>query len=265
VLLGMPPTELAARLGRRAPLIPQSPAEVVVGIPADLIRRRPDLRSAERLIAAQNAQVGVAEADWYPAFFLNGTIGYEAKDLAKLFGPQSFTGQVGPAFQWNILNYGRILNNVRLQGLKTQELVGAYQQKVLGAAQEAENGIISFLNARRQAEYLDASVKDARRAEVVASENFTAGTIDYTPVFVAEQFLVQQQNAYAQAQGDIALGLIQVYRALGGGWELRLAGPAAPEAGAPGPARPAPEVLPPPRPAPAQEVSHPDVSEEQTP
>jgi NodT family efflux transporter outer membrane factor (OMF) lipoprotein len=227
VLLGMPPTELSDRLGPRAPLIPLSPPEVVVGIPADLIRRRPDLRSAERLIAAQNAQVGVAEADWYPSFVLNGTIGYEAKDLAKLFGPQSYTGQIGPAFQWNILNYGRILNNVRLQDFKTQELVGVYQQKVLGAAQETENGIISFLNARRQADYLDASVKDAKRAEVVTSENFAAGTIDYTPVFVAEQFLVQQQNAYAQAQGDIALGLIQIYRALGGGWELRLADRAA--------------------------------------
>jgi NodT family efflux transporter outer membrane factor (OMF) lipoprotein len=239
VLLGMPPSELTAQLGQRSPLIPLSPTEVVVGIPSDLIRRRPDLRSAERLIAAQSAQIGVAEADWYPAFFINGTIGYESKDLAKLFGPQSFTGQVGPAFQWNILNYGRILNNVRLQDFKTQELVGVYQQKVLSAAQETENGIISFLNAARQAEYLKASVKNAQRAEVITSENFTAGTIDYTPVFVAEQFLVQQQNAFAQAQGDIALGLIQVYRTLGGGWELRLSEPTA----CAGPAR-APEPVP---------------------
>jgi NodT family efflux transporter outer membrane factor (OMF) lipoprotein len=136
VLLGIPPTELAARLGPRDPIVPRSPPEVVVGIPADLIRRRPDLRSAERLIAAQNAQIGVAEADWYPAFFINGSFGYEAKDLAKLFGSKSFTGQVGPAFQWNILNYGRILNNVRLQDFKTQELVAVYQQNVLAAARE---------------------------------------------------------------------------------------------------------------------------------
>jgi NodT family efflux transporter outer membrane factor (OMF) lipoprotein len=248
VLLGMPPAELAAQLGPRTPLIPQSPTEVVVGIPADLIRRRPDLRSAERLIAAQNAQIGVAEADWYPAFFINGTIGYEAKDLAKLFTSKSFTGQVGPAFQWNILNYGRILNNVRQQDFKTQELVGVYQQKVLGAAQEAENGIISFLNAARQAGYLKASVKDAQRTEVITSQNFTAGTIDYTPVFVAEQFLVQQQNAFAQAQGDIALGLIRVYRALGGGWELRLADQAADGGRCAAAPSPTPEVLPPPRP-----------------
>jgi len=210
VLLGMPPTELAARLGPRDPIVPQSPPEVVVGIPADLIRRRPDLRSAERQIAAQNAQIGVAASFFYPSFFINGTLGYEAKDLSKLFTPRSFTGQIGPDFQWEILNYGRILNNVRLQDFKTQELVGVYQQKVLAAAQEVENGIVSFLNSQREVRSLAASVKDAALALKLATDNFKAGTIDYTPVFVGEQFLVQQQNAYAQAQGDIALGLIQV-------------------------------------------------------
>src|SRR5262249_43314545 len=102
VLLGLPPTELAARLGQ-AP-IPASPPEVVAGIPADLIRRRPDLRSAERLVAAQNAQIGVAEANLYPAFFITGTIGVEAKNLGQLFSSGSFSGTVGPSFQWNILN-----------------------------------------------------------------------------------------------------------------------------------------------------------------
>src|SRR5262249_21394890 len=150
-----------------------------VGIPADLIRRRPDLRSAERLIAAQNAQIGVAEADWYPAFFISGTLGYQAESLHKLFSPGSFTGQVGPSFQWNILNYGRILNNVRLQDCKTQELVAVYQQKVLAAAREVENGIIAFLNTRGEAEHLAASVKAAERAVSLANAQFKAGVIDY--------------------------------------------------------------------------------------
>jgi NodT family efflux transporter outer membrane factor (OMF) lipoprotein len=221
VLLGIPPTELAARLGT-AP-IPRVPPEVVVGIPADLIRRRPDLRAAERLIAAQNAQIGVAEANFYPAFFINGTIGYQAKDLSKLFGPGSFTGQVGPAFQWNILNYGRILNNVRLQDFTTQELAASYQQQVLSAAREVENGIIAYLNTQLETRSLVTSVKAAQDAVRLTNFQFRAGAIDYTPVFIAEQFLAQQQNLLAQAQGDIAQGLITVYRALGGGWELRLA------------------------------------------
>jgi NodT family efflux transporter outer membrane factor (OMF) lipoprotein len=245
VLLGIPPTELAAKFGE-AP-IPRSPAEVVVGIPADLIRRRPDLRSAERQIAAQNAQIGVAEADLYPAFFINGNIGLAAKDFARLFDGKSLTGQIGPAFQWNILNYGRILNNVRLQDFKTQELVGTYQQKVLTAAQEVENGIVTFWRARQEAEHLALSVRAAERAVKLANDRFEAGVIDYTPVFVAEQFLVQQQNAYAQAQGDIALGLIAVYRALGGGWELRLADQATHAEAAPAAGKPAAEILPPPR------------------
>jgi NodT family efflux transporter outer membrane factor (OMF) lipoprotein len=221
VLLGLPPTQLAAKLGK-AP-IPTSPPEVVAGIPADLIRRRPDLRSAERLVAAQNAQIGVAEANLYPAFFISGTLGYQAQNLNSLFLPQSFTGSVGPGFTWNILNYGRLLNNIRLQDFKTQELVGVYQQQVLAAAQEVENGIISFLNSRKEAEDLVGSVRAARRAVKLATDQFQAGAIDFTPVFVAEQFRVQEELLLAQAQGNIALGLILVYRSVGGGWELRLA------------------------------------------
>src|SRR5262249_47182082 len=147
----------------------------------------------------------------------------EARDLGRPFGSQTFnTGSIGPAFQWNILNYGRILNNVRLQDFKTQELVGIYQQRILAAAREVENGIVTFLNARREAEHLAESVKAAERAVTLANSQYSAGAVDYTPVFVAQQFLVQQQNLYAQARGDIALGLIGVYRAIGGGWELRL-------------------------------------------
>src|SRR5262249_37323022 len=161
--------------------IPSAPAEVVVGIPADLVRRRPDVRSAERTIAAQNAQIGVAETDFYPAFFINGTIGYEAKNLGKLFASKSFTGTGGPSFQWNILNYGRILNNVRLQDFRTQELVAVYQQQVLTAAQEAENGMVSFLRSQQQAQYLADSVKEARRALELAIVDFREGGTDYTP------------------------------------------------------------------------------------
>jgi NodT family efflux transporter outer membrane factor (OMF) lipoprotein len=248
VLLGIPPIELAAKLGEAA--IPAAPAEVVVGIPADLVRRRPDVRSAERQIAAQNAQIGVAEADLYPALFINGNIGLAAKDFARLFDAKSLTGQIGPAFQWNILNYGRILNNVRLQDFKTQELVGTYQQKVLTAAEEAENGMVTFLRSRQQAQYLADSVKEARRALELAIADFRGGTIDYTPVFVAQQFLTQLQNDLSFAQGNIALGLISTYRALGGGWELRLhlgPGPEAEAEQAAPSGSPEPAVLPPPR------------------
>ena len=176
---------------------------------------------------------------------------------------KSVTGQIGPAFQWNVLNYGRILNNVRLQDFKTQQLVATYQQKVLSAAQDVENGLVTFWRSRQSTESLAAAVRAAERAVKLVGDQFTVGAVDFTPVFVAEQFQVQTQTEYAQAQGDIALGLIQVYRALGGGWELRLTEPGAqPGAFCPPfaplgggnrlipPAAPATEPLPDPRPIP---------------
>lgn len=220
VLLGMPPMELAAQLGEGP--IPTAPPEVFAGVPADLIRRRPDLRAAERQIAAQNAQIGVAEAAFYPAFYISGGFGYQAETLDLLFHPKSVAGQIGPGFQWNILNYGRIANNVRLQDFTTQELAAVYQQKVLNAAREVDDGIAVFTRSRQEAEFLEESVKDARRAVVIARSAIEGGAVDYTPLFVAQQFLTGQENALARANGNVALGLISVYRALGGGWELRL-------------------------------------------
>ena len=153
ILLGMPPEELRARLGP-AP-IPTAPVDVAVGIPADLLRRRPDVRRAERLAAAQCAQIGIAEADYYPAFSINGTLGYSAEQFPDLFRPAALNANVGPSFQWNLLNYGRILNNVRLQDARFQELVTTYQQTVLNANQEVENGLVTFLRAQTPHEFPD--------------------------------------------------------------------------------------------------------------
>jgi NodT family efflux transporter outer membrane factor (OMF) lipoprotein len=219
ILLGMPPEDLQAKLGP-AP-IPTAPAEVVVGIPADLLRRRPEVRRAERQAAAQSAQIGIAEADFYPAISINGTLGYSAQYFPNLFRPDAFTGNIGPSFQWNLLNYGRILNNVRFQDARFQELVAAYQQTVLSAAQEVENGLATFLRAQERTRYQDACAKDAEKAVRLVQAQYDGGTVDLTAVTLLQQTLVQQQDVLAQAQGEIASGLIQVYRALGGGWQIR--------------------------------------------
>ena len=218
--MGMPPEELRAKLGP-AP-IPTAPVEVAVGIPADLLRRRPDVRRAERLAAAQCAQIGIAEADYYPAFSINGTLGYSAEQFPDLFRSAALNASVGPSFQWNLLNYGRILNNVRLQDARFQELVATYQQTVLNANQEVENGLVTFLRAQTRTNFQTASVEDAEKAVKIVLAQYEAGTIDFTRVTQLEQFLVQEQDVLTQAQGEIATGLIQVYRALGG----RLADPA---------------------------------------
>src|SRR5438093_13060414 len=130
--------------------MPTAPPEVAVGIPADLLRRRPDVRRAERKAPAQSAQTGVAEAEFYPHLVITGTFGYSAEHFKDLFRQQAFMGNVGPSFTWNILNYGRILNNVRLQDARFQELVAAYQNTVLSAQQDVENGLVMFLRAQQR-------------------------------------------------------------------------------------------------------------------
>jgi NodT family efflux transporter outer membrane factor (OMF) lipoprotein len=220
VLLGMPPTNLEERLGKGT--IPTPPYDVAAGIPAQLLSRRPDVRRAERIAAAQSEQIGIAQSDLYPAISISGTLGYQAQQFSQLFSSRAFSGSVGPSFQWNILNYGRIVNNVRLQDSLFQELVLAYQQAVLLAAEEAEDGLVTFLRAQERRKLLEESVLNMEKAVKVVIAQYKVGTADFTRVAQIEQDLVTQQDLLAQAEGQIAQGLIQVYRALGGGWQIRL-------------------------------------------
>jgi NodT family efflux transporter outer membrane factor (OMF) lipoprotein len=222
VLLGLPPEELQAKLGPRP--IPTAPVEAAVGIPADLLRRRPDVRKAERQAAAQSAQIGVAEAEFYPHLYINGTWQYSAEFFKNLWTQQGLNGTIGPTFTWNILNYGRILNNVHFQQASFQEQVVTYQNSVLSAAQEVENGLVTFLQAQQRTKFQADSVKDAEEAVQISVAQYQAGTVDFTRVTQLELNLVTQQDTLAQAQGEIVTGLIQVYKALGGGWQIRETG-----------------------------------------
>jgi NodT family efflux transporter outer membrane factor (OMF) lipoprotein len=226
ILLGIPPRDLGPELGEGPALnadpLPTIPNWVAAGIPADLLRRRPDIRSAERQVAAQSAQIGVAEANLYPTIFINGTLGWEAADLSKLFESRSFVGTITPNFKWNILNYGRIANNVRLQQAKTQELIATYQNQVLTAAQQVQTALRGFLRSREQAEDLARSVTAAVAATQVGVRQYRTGIVPFNTVFNLETTQVQQQDNLAIAKGNIPLNLINAYRALGGGWEIRL-------------------------------------------
>ncbi len=208
--------------------IPVAPAEVVVGIPADLLRRRPDVRRAERQVAAQSARIGIAEADFYPRFSLNGTIGLAAEQFGDLFQtPDSLFGTIGPSFRWDLLNYGRILNNVRVQDARFQELAFTYQNTVLQAGREAEDSIVAFLKAQEQRDRLAASVDAAVRTLEITYDQYRLGAVDFTPVVLFESTLAEQQDQLVVSRGSIVLNLIATYRALGGGWEMRLTRPAA--------------------------------------
>jgi NodT family efflux transporter outer membrane factor (OMF) lipoprotein len=227
VLMGIPMEDLEPLLGQGP--IPQAPVDVAIGIPAELLRRRPDVRRQERLAAAQAANIGIAESDFYPAVSLVGSVGWGAADFSNLFAAHSMQGSIGPSFKWNLLNYGRIANNVRLQDALFQELVAAYQQTLLQANQEVEDGLIQFLQSQEQARFLGRSVAAAEKAVQVAAVQYKGGLTDYNRVATLQQNLVQQQNLFAQALSNIDLGLIQVYRALGGGWDIRLGNTAGPQ------------------------------------
>lgn len=226
VLLGLPPSELAEELAG-SDSIPVPPPQVIVGIPAELLRRRPDVRSAELQAMAQSAQIGVAKADLFPAFSLTGSFGFLSTDLgtfklSDIASAKAVTYSVGPSFQWNILNYGRITNNVRLQDARLQGLLLTYQNTVLRAQQEVEDSLAAFLRSQENAEFLARTAESARRSLEIATIQYQQGTTDFTTVLTAQTALLRAQEDLATALGGIASNLVALYRALGGGWQIRL-------------------------------------------
>jgi NodT family efflux transporter outer membrane factor (OMF) lipoprotein len=248
ITMGMPPCDLEKQLGPGP--IPTVPTTAAIGIPADLLRRRPDVRKAERTAAAQAEQIGIAQAQLYPMFTINGNLGYSAQTLGALFTPAAFNGAIGPAFTWNVLNYGRIVNNQRKQDALFLQLVAAYQQTVLTANQEVEDALVQFLQSQEQAKELAESVSANQNAVRLAVLQLEVGSIDINRYVTIATALVQVQNTQAQAQGQIVLGLINVYKAMGGGWEIRCQSQGGPGAIANGatPENPGAEVVPTPVP-----------------
>jgi NodT family efflux transporter outer membrane factor (OMF) lipoprotein len=225
VLLGMPPSDLSDLLAGPSG-IPVSPPQVIVGIPADLLRRRPDIRSAELQAIAQSAQIGVAKGDLFPAFSLIGNLVFLSTDLgtfklSDMFRWGARSVQVGPSVQWNILNYGQLSNNVRAQDARFQQLLLAYRQSVLTAQQDVEDNLVAFLRAQDRADLLAKSVTSSRNAVSLAVFRYREGVTDFTTVLTTQQALLNQQDSLASTVGSISTSLVGIYRALGGGWETR--------------------------------------------
>jgi outer membrane protein TolC len=216
-LLGTPTTDLMEDIGTAS--IPTAPPELALGIPTDLLRRRPDVGEAERNLAAQSAQIGIAEAELYPQFVLNGDISIQAERFTKLWRGNSFGYSAGPSFTWNILNYGRLINNVRFQEAAFQELVATYQNTVLEANQEVEDALVAFLQIQEKVLLLTENVQALQKSLDLAIIQFTEGAIDFTAIFVLQGALTSAQDQLGVAQGNVILSLINVYKALGGGWE----------------------------------------------
>jgi len=196
-----------------------------IGIPADLIRRRPDVRVAEMVAAAQSATIGIAKAELYPQFVLAGSIGLAGDTFSNQFQSGSGTGFITPLINWNIFNYGRIKNNVRANDARFQQTVVNYQNVVLNAAREVEDGLVGFLRAQEQVGYLDTAVTASKRSVELSLDQYKAGTVDYQRVLNSQASLLGQQDSLASAKGTIVSSLVSTYRALGGGWQLREGNP----------------------------------------
>ncbi len=218
VLLGETPGKIKPRMEKKYGRMPVIPAQVAVGVPADMLRRRPDIRAAEYRAAAQSAQIGVAQADLYPAFTISGAIAVNSKEVATLFTKNSFDAFINPGFTWNFLNYGRIRNNVRAQDAKFQELLLDYENTVLKAYAEVETSITAFFKAKQQTVYLYRSVKAAKDAEARVLDQYRDGTAGYDRVLDAQRQIFTSESRLVSARADVLTNLIAIYKGIAGGW-----------------------------------------------
>jgi len=224
-LLGLPPgsidTMIAGSQG-----IPSLPADIAVGFPADMLRRRPDVRQAELQAMSQNALIGLAKTDLYPSFSLTGSIGLAAggtgdSDFGDLFSSDALAFSIGPSFVWPFLNYGRIKNNVRVQDARLQQALVNYRETVLQAARETEDAMAAFIGTRDQSVILEKTVTSAQRSNQLSTLRYTEGFADYQRVLDAQQALFTQQTRYTVTRGNGVRSLVALYKSLGGGWENR--------------------------------------------
>ena len=229
VLLGLPPTDLTNILGGEGK-IPAVPTQILVGVPADMLRQRPDVRRAELQAMVQNAQVGVAKTDLYPSFSINGSLGLAAagdtnttrtgdSGISELFRSDSLTYAIGPSFVWPFLNYDRIKSNIRVQDARLQQALVQYQETVIQAAREVEDSMVAFVGSQQQDDILIDTVESARRSTDLSMLRYQEGFADYQRVLNAQQQLFAQQQRFVSNQGLAIQSLIAVYKALGGGWQ----------------------------------------------
>jgi multidrug efflux system outer membrane protein len=216
VLLGEQPGKVHPELEKREP-IPVTPLNVAVGVPADLLRRRPDVRQAERQLAAQTARIGVATAELYPKFTLSGSIGLEALSLSNLpSGTLTFSG--GPRITWAIFRGGAIRQNIEVQSALQEQALIQYEATLLGALEEVENALVAYAEVQQRRQSLTEATDAAQKALELARYKYEAGLTDFNNVLDAQRSLLSFQEQLAQNEGNVTSNLVRLYKALGGGW-----------------------------------------------
>ncbi len=218
VLLGQQPGTLQAELTQASP-IPAQPPVVPVGLPSELLLRRPDIRQAERQFAAATANIGAAKADLFPKFFLTGAAGFESVSASDWFTGGSKLWSVGPTMQWRIFDAGRIRGNIKVQNARQEAALATYEKTVLTAFEEVENGLVLYAKEQVRRRSLQDAVVSSQKSLDTANKLYANGLTDFLRVLDAERSLYQSQDSLVQSDRTISANLISLYKSLGGGWE----------------------------------------------
>ncbi|WP_353655704.1 TolC family protein [Variovorax gracilis] len=216
ILLARPPGPLP-EMEEGKERIPQAGLDVIVDMPAELLRRRPDVRAAEMQLAAQSALIGVSVADLYPSISLLGTVGLSATSVDG--SPRILSGAVGPRLVWNVFDHGRLTNTVLLQDARFQQFYEQYQDTVLRAAREIDDASVAFAKTGEQITLLADAVKAAKRSLEIADRQYNEGLVDFQRVLDSQRTLFSEQDQLVASRGSQSQSLVAVYKAMGGGWE----------------------------------------------
>lgn len=221
VLLGQQPGALLNEMSAQRP-IPAAPPVVPVGLPSTLLERRPDVQRAESELAAATARIGVAKADLFPKFSLTGSMGLESVSASDWFDSASRYWSAGPTLQWDIFEAGRIRANIRVQNARQEQALDTYQKTVLVALEDAENALTAYAKEQIRRESLARSAQADEEALTLSRQLYTSGLADFLRVLDSERSLYAAQDALVQSDQTISLNLVQLYKALGGGWQSTL-------------------------------------------
>ena len=219
VLLGKAPVALSAELEEVKP-IPAPPPEIPAGLPSELLRRRPDIRRAERQLAAATARIGVATADLWPRFTIVGSLGVESEDSSDLFESDSTFWSIGPGVRFPIFNRGRLKANVAVQEAQTEQALAQYEQAVLRSLEEVENALVAYQKEYIRRESLARAVNSSQRAVQLSQQLFQRGLTDFLNVLDAQRALYVQQDLLVQSEANVSANAVALFKALGGGWEV---------------------------------------------
>ena len=223
ILIGQPPGALCEELSPPSP-VPVASSGVPVGLPSELLLRRPDIQRAERQLAAATARIGVATADLFPKFSLTGVAGFQSVSASDWFTQGSDFWSVGPTVQWRIFDSGRIRANIRLHDARQEQALAAYEQTALNAFEEVENSLVAYAKEQERQRALEEAVRSSADSLHLANQLYTSGLASFLNVLDAERSLYRTEEALTHSRSTVTQNLIALYKALGGGWEGKLEG-----------------------------------------